>query len=153
MNKNIISPLNLMEVMEQMFDDLGVGSNGVEELFQNKKNYTNYPPSNIIEYNNEIKPYWEIQLALAGWDKEDIAISIENKETLKIVGTKKLKICETEKIRLIHKGIADRNFEKGYSFTQQIEKVDIELECGILYVMVSLKEQIDEIKVIDWKKK
>jgi len=166
-NRNKISPLPLEQLMGDMFQELSKGLNDIEGLFQNKKTYTNYPPSNIFEKTKEINVddneennkllvdvYFEIQLSVAGWKEEDFQIQIENDDTLKIIGKKEKKIKSEENIRVIHSSIAERDFVKEYGFSKPIEKVIPKLEEGILSIEVNLKsdEPKSNIKKIGFSK-
>ena len=94
-----LSPLYKMSVgfdrmAEQFFNDPSFVNNG-----------TGYPPYNISKTSDDI---YEITLAVAGFKKADIDISLED-GTLKIEGTSGVLDSDKE-VEYLHKGIAERNF-------------------------------------------
>jgi len=159
-NKNGISPLPLDQLLNTMLSDVMNNVDGLESLFQNKKAYTNYPPSTILAKRKTIKEgdkvdsdvYYEVQLAVAGWDKEDFQIEIEHEEVLRIIGKKNNKI-ENEKCEyVVHHSIAERDIEKEYAFPgKKIDNVEVELEKGLLIARVYLKDEKENVKKISFK--
>jgi HSP20 family molecular chaperone IbpA len=158
--KNGISPLPLDQLMNTMLNDMFQGVDTFEALFQNKKAYTNYPPSNILERRYDKKNgdkvisdvYYEVQLAVAGWDEEDFEIEIENEEVLKINGKKQNKLNEDDYENVIHHSIAEREFKKEYAFPgKKIDNVEVKLEKGLLIAKVYLKDEKENVKRISFK--
>ena len=118
-----LSPLYKMSVgfdrmAEQFFNDLSFVNNG-----------TGYPPYNISKTSDDI---YEITLAVAGFKKGDIDISLED-GTLKIEGTSGVLDSDKE-VEYLHKGIAERNFIRTFKLAEFVEVKDAKLEDGILKV-------------------
>jgi len=93
-------------------------------------NTTGYPPFNISKTKDNV---YEITLAIAGFNKSDIEIEIEE-GNLKIVG-KSESLDSTEK-EYLHKGIAERNFVRTFKLAEYVEVKEAKLEDGILRVML-----------------
>jgi len=118
-----LSPLYKMSVgfdrmAEQFFNDPSFINNG-----------TGYPPYNISKTSDDI---YEITLAVAGFKKGDIDISLED-GTLKIEGTSGVLDSDKE-VEYLHKGIAERNFIRTFKLAEFVEVKDAKLEDGILKV-------------------
>ena len=64
--------------MDKIFDAAMTYSVGFEDLFNRMHSsasiHTSYPPYNIVK---ETESEWRIEMALAGWSKDDIEISTE----------------------------------------------------------------------------
>ena len=88
---------------------------------------TGYPPYNIAKKSNGV---YEILLAAAGFQKDDINISLE-KGTLTIKG----EVTNTDDtIEYLYKGIAERSFVRSFKLAEFVEVQDAEFKDGILRV-------------------
>ena len=88
---------------------------------------TGYPPYNIAKKSNGV---YEIILAAAGFQKDDINISLE-KGTLTIKG----EIKESDSsVEYLYKGIAERNFIRSFKLAEFVEVESAEFKDGILRV-------------------
>jgi molecular chaperone IbpA len=94
-----------------------------------------YPPHNIIK---ESDTEYLIELAVAGFNKDDIAIT-QKERSLKIKGEYKSKGRE-----VIHRGISTRNFERRFRLSEYVQVIGASFKDGIL--AVSLKLEIPEEK-------
>lgn len=105
-----------------------------------------YPPHNIIELT---EGEHLIELAVAGFDPDDISITVE-KGILSVEGE-----LSKDDIRVfLHQGIATRKFVKQFSLNEYVEVTSAEFDNGIL--KISIKEEIPDIqkpKVIEIKHK
>ena len=100
---------------------------------------TNYPPHNIIKFNDN---EYSLQFAVAGFKKPDIDILVED-GVLKISG----KAPEPEfedGAGYVHKGIATRKFSRSFTLPEYFEVDWAGLEDGIL--SVGLTRNIPEEK-------
>lgn len=98
-----------------------------------------YPPFNITKQNvdGHNEPVYAITLAVAGFTKRDIDISIED-GTLKVEG-KTDDIDEKKEgyenaIQYLHRGIAERNFTRTFKLADYVEVESAALEDGILRI-------------------
>ena len=97
----------------------------------------NFPPYNIVKTgDNE----YDVELALAGFNKKDIDVTVEDGIlTIKsIVKDSK----EDKEEGVIHKGIAKRYFSKSFTIADDVEVKGAELKDGLL--KVSLERIIPE---------
>ena len=98
----------------------------LKELQKSSKSST-YPPYNIKEI---IEGYeYEIEMAVAGFSKEDIKISLEN-GSLKVEGGAK----ENKSNTYVHKGIAARTFVQRFVLAEYVEVDSASVENGILII-------------------
>ena len=72
-----------------------------------KTNSQSYPPYNLLKLDEDT---YKLSLAIAGFTKEDVNISIDN-GTLVIKG----EIIEVTDAEVIHKGIAGRKFTQSFA--------------------------------------
>jgi molecular chaperone IbpA len=117
---------------------MSIGFDRLADQFFNDPSFANtqtgYPPFNItkqiVEGNDE--PLYAITLAIAGFTKSDIHISIED-GTLKVEGsTTTLDADET--VEFLHKGIAERNFVRTFKLADYVEVESAKLDDGILRI-------------------
>lgn len=87
---------------------------------------SNYPPYDLVKFNDDT---YMIELALAGFSKDDIEVSQE-KNNLIIKGN----IEDDGQENYIHKGIATRSFTRTFSLAEHIEIKHVTWLNGILAV-------------------
>ena len=99
----------------------------------------NFPPYNIVKTGDN---KYDVELALAGFNKKDIDVTVEDGIlTIKsIVKDSK----EDKEEGVIHKGIAKRYFSKSFTIADDVEVKGAELKDGLL--KVSLERIIPEAK-------
>ena len=101
---------------------------------------TNYPPYNIkkIDENDYV-----IEVALAGFSKEDIDIELKD-NTLTVKNKIKDKVIDNDSNGVIHKGISTRQFERAFTIAEDIKVKEAELKNGLL--SISLERIVPEEK-------
>ena len=117
---------------------MSIGFDRLADQFFNDPSFANtqtgYPPFNITKQviDGQEEPLYAITLAIAGFTKKDIGISIED-GTLKVEGsTSTLDADET--VEFLHKGIAERNFVRTFKLADYVEVESAKLEDGILRI-------------------
>ena len=99
----------------------------------------NYPPYNIVKVKDN---HYNIEVALAGYNKKDIEVNYENNMlTIKTADKKSEDKKEGENI---YKGIAQRMFKKSFTIADDCKVTGAELKDGLL--KVSLEKVIPEHK-------
>ncbi len=96
---------------------------------------TGYPPYNI-ERTGENS--YRIEIAVAGFKSDDL--NIEVKENLLTVQGRKPANDETK--RYLHRGLAERNFERRFQLADYVIVTDADLADGLL--SISLKRELPE---------
>ena len=90
----------------------------------------NYPPYNIRKAG---KDKYAIELAVAGFNKNDVEIEYEDK--LLTVKTKKIdKTVEKDGNEIIHRGISQRSFSKSFTIADDVKVNGAELKDGLLTI-------------------
>ena len=119
---------NVFDHFERMFEDDFRGLS-----------VPNFPPYNIVKTG---KNTYDVELALAGYSKKDIDVSLED-GVLTIKSIKEEKE-DKEEDGVIHKGIAKRYFSKAFTIADDVEVKGAELKDGLL--KVSLERIVPEHK-------
>ena len=91
-----------------------------------KINTTNFPPYNIRKLGDG---KYEIELALAGFTKDDIKIEVKE-GTLSVSAKKE----EKDSDNLVHQGIASRSVLRKFSLSEYMEIKDADFKDGILKI-------------------
>ena len=93
-----------------------------------KTNSQTYPPYDLLKLDEDT---YRISLAVAGFSREDINISVDN-GTLIIKG----ELVEVVDAEVVHKGIAGRKFVRSFALGEYMEVTSAELKDGMLHVHV-----------------
>ena len=93
-----------------------------------KVNSQSYPPYDLLKLDEDT---YRLSLAIAGFSKEDINISIDS-GTLIIKG----EIVEVIDAEIVHKGIAGRKFTRSFALGEYMEVTGAEMKDGMLHINV-----------------
>lgn len=97
---------------------------------------TNYPPYNIVKYNEDT---FAIEVAVAGFREGDINIIVE-KNVLTIKGEQTQDLDDLDKeIEYLHRGISARNFTRTFTLADHVEVLGAKSENGILKIELERK--------------
>tara|TARA_B100000029_G_C17609186_1_gene968690 strand:- start:1810 stop:2262 length:453 start_codon:yes stop_codon:yes gene_type:complete len=150
----------MIEKVPSIFNDLRPLTVGFDNVFDHFESLldddfnistsrNNYPPYDI----KKVGDYrYNIEVALAGFNKKDIEIITKN-NTL-IIKTKKDKTSNKNNgnSEVIHKGISKRYFERSFTIAEDVKVLCAELKDGLLTVSLERiipeekKEKVIEIK-------
>lgn len=106
---------------------------GLDDIFYRLHSYgmgsvnEAYPPYNLVK-ESEVK--WRIEMALAGWSKDEIEVSTESNVLL--VRSKAAKSKGEEEY--MHRGVATRTFARGFNLSDDVEIGNVELNNGMLTI-------------------
>jgi molecular chaperone IbpA len=108
-----------------------------------------YPPYNIVKSG---KNTYDIEIALAGFNKKDINVSVEN-GMLTIETKKEDKTSEKdEDEEVLHKGISKRYFKRAFTIANDVKVQGAELKDGLLKIsMEKIVPDEMKLKTIDIK--
>ena len=121
---------NVFDHFERMFEDDFRGLS-----------VPNFPPYNIVKTG---KNSYDVELALAGYSKKDIDVSLEEGVlTIKSVKSEEEKEVEDNN-GVLHQGIAKRYFSKAFTIAEDVEVKGAELKDGLL--KVSMERVVPEHK-------
>ena len=102
-----------------------------DRMLESPERYnSNYPPYNIHKLSDND---YKIEVALAGFSKEDIELELKD-STLTIRNKTKEKVINDESNGVIHKGISTRQFERSFTISEDIKVKNAELKNGLLNV-------------------
>ena len=85
-----------------------------------------YPPFDLIQVDNN---HFRINLAVAGFSRDEIDITAQQNQL--IVAGKK---AEDDEVNYIHRGIANRQFERRFGLADFIKVTDADLKNGLLSI-------------------
>lgn len=122
----------------------------IEEVTKNvTKNVPSYPPYNIKQVS---KNKYVIEMAVAGFAKSDIEITLEGNKLVIKGAAKENELKEDE--NFLFKGIANRDFTRSFTIADKIEIGQAEMVNGMLRVWLeNLVQTQDTIKRITIKEK
>ena len=123
-----LSPLLRSSIGFDAFDNI------FDSVFNLNESSGAYPPYNIVKSGNN----YTISLAVAGFSKSDLDISVQENE-LVIKGSIK---DANKEIEFLHRGIAGRNFERKFRLADTINVSDANCENGLLHIF--LEREIPE---------
>ena len=107
----------------------------LDRVFDFQETTSNYPPYNLIQLNNHES---KLEIALAGFKKDELKVYTEFGK-LYVKGRKE----ESEDDgTLVHKGLAQRSFERVWTITDDTEIGSVKFEDGLL--SVELKKIVPE---------
>ncbi len=107
---------------------LFLGFDDLEQLLERvaKSAADSYPPYDIEQTD---KDGLRITLAVAGFDKDDIAITVEDNQLI-VRG----KQADDQRRAYLHRGIAARQFQRNFVLALGIEVTGAELATGLLHI-------------------
>ena len=114
--------------LAELFDKITTNSIGLDRTIQNFWESANstYPPFNIIQENNHEST---LEIALAGFKKKEVKVYTQHGKL--IVEGKKEEKKENE---YVHRGMAQRSFQREWQLTDDVEIKDVEFEDGLLSI-------------------
>jgi molecular chaperone IbpA len=98
-----------------------------------------YPPYNIEQLSEH---EYRIELAVAGFAEDDLDLQVQ--ENVLTVAGKRQAGDETEPRNFLHRGIAERSFERRFHLADNVHVRDAELANGLL--AIHLEREIPEAK-------
>lgn len=93
------------------------------------ENSGGYPPYNIIKMDDDI---YEISMAVAGFTDDELEITA--KENVLLVEGRPLQKQHDEDHSFLHRGIAQRGFERHFQLADYIRVAGAKLENGLLSI-------------------
>ena len=139
MTNRAISIFNQLRPVSVGFDNVfdHFGSMFEDDMFD--ISVPNYPPYNIVKVKDN---HYNIEVALAGYNKKDIEVNYEN--NMLTIKTADQKSDEKKEGENIYKGIAQRMFKKSFTIADDVEVKGAELKDGLL--KVSLEKIVPDHK-------
>ena len=117
---------NLPELMEKINRN-SIGLDDYLDRFFSVSTQTNYPPYNLIQLNNHES---KLEIALAGFKKDELKVYTEFGK-LHVEGKKEEPEVDGE---FVHKGLAQRSFERVWTVSDDTKVGSVKFEDGLLTV-------------------
>lgn len=128
-----------MTNLVSLTNDLLHRSVGFNSLFDDfTRPVDKYPLHNLRKEDNK----YIIELAVAGFDKEDLSIERDGNR-LTISGNQEKEVND-----YIYKGISSRSFIKTFTINSTYEEIGADLHNGILTIMLEKQEDKSNVKRI-----
>ena len=115
--------------LPELFDKITKNSIGMDDYlnqFWEGTTTSNYPPYNIVNINNVES---RLEIALAGFKKSEVKVYTEYGK-LVVEGQKE----EKEETDYAHRGVAQRNFTRSWTLSDETEVRSVTFEDGLLTV-------------------
>ena len=116
--------------LPELFEKINRNSIGMDDYlnrFWDLDTTSNYPPYNIVQVNNVES---RLEIALAGFSKNEVQVYTEFGK-LYVEGKKE----ESETVgEFVHKGLAQRNFTRVWTLSDDTEVRDVRFTDGLLVV-------------------
>ena len=117
---------NLPELIEKINRN-SIGMDDYLNRFWEDTTTSNYPPYNLIQLNNHES---KLEIALAGFKKDELKVYTEFGK-LHVEGKKEEPKIDGE---FVHKGLAQRSFERVWTVTDDTKVGSVKFEDGLLTV-------------------
>ena len=149
MTNKALSIFNQLRPLSVGFDDM---FDHFESMFEVPT--INYPPYNLVKTGTH---KFDIEIALAGFNKKDIEITSENnmltiESKVKSVVNDSVGADAKKDEEMIHKGISKRYFKRSFTIADDVEVKGAELKDGLLKVsMEKIIPDAKKLKTIDIK--
>ena len=118
--------------LPELFEKINRNSIGLDDYlnrFWDNTATENYPPYNLVQINNVVS---RLEIALAGFKKDEVKVYTEFGK-LHVEGKKE----ESEDLgEFLHKGLAQRNFDRVWTLTDDTEIRGVEFTDGLLVVQL-----------------
>ncbi len=110
----------------------------LDQLVSHDVSAPSYPPYNIEKTGENA---YRITLAVAGFGENDLNIEVKEGQ-LTITANKRTEEKEGASPVYLHRGIAERGFERRFQLAEHVEVLGAKLENGLLHV--DLERQVPE---------
>ena len=108
---------------------------GLLEAANKAETTTGYPPYNIETVGDNA---YRIEVAVAGFKPEELTVDVKE-NVLTVAGRK---TADEAQRRFLHRGLAERNFERRFQLADYVVVTDAALADGLL--SISLKRELPE---------
>ena len=102
----------------------------LDRVFDFQETQSNYPPYNLIQLNNHES---KLEIALAGFKKDELKVFTEFGK-LYVEGKKEEPKDDRE---FVHKGLAQRSFERVWTVSDDTKVGSVKFEDGLLTVQLN----------------
>ena len=125
MNLTRYHATNLPDLMDKISKN-SIGMDDYLNSFFNYETTPSYPPYNLIQLNNVES---RLEIALAGFSKKEIKVYTEYGRLI-VEGAKE----DTKDAEYVHRGLAQRNFNRAWTLSEDTEVREVQFKDGLLTV-------------------
>ena len=125
MNLTRYHATNLPDLMDKISKN-SIGMDDYLNSFFNYETTPSYPPYNLIQLNNVES---RLEIALAGFSKKEIKVYTEYGRLI-VEGAKE----DTKDAEYVHRGLAQRNFNRTWTLSEDTEVREVQFKDGLLTV-------------------
>ncbi len=98
---------------------------------------SNYPPFNVAQLSENA---YQIELAVAGFTENEL--TLESHENVLTITGQRDEVSDNDSAQYLHRGIAERGFERRFQLADHVLVTNAELNNGLL--VISLKRELPE---------
>ncbi len=110
----------------------------IDAATQSVDNGTTYPPYNVAQIDEDT---YRIELAVAGFAQDELDIE-SHQNVLTVTGRKEKTADNDDGTTWLHRGIAERGFERRFQLADHVFVEGADLKNGLL--VISLKRELPE---------
>jgi len=112
-------------------------ANLIDAATQQANSSQSYPPYNVAQFSDD---EYRIDLAVAGFAEADL--EIESHENVLTISGGREAAADNDDLNYLHRGIAERGFERRFQLADHVIVTDATLKNGLL--SISLKRELPE---------
>ena len=113
-------------------------ANLIDAASQSAASQNAYPPYNVAQLSEDS---YRIELAVAGFSDEDFDIQTQD-NVLTVTATKQSQDSANDEVNYLHRGIAERGFERRFQLADHVRVDGADLKNGLL--TLSLIREVPE---------
>lgn len=110
----------------------------IDAASQSAASQTAYPPYNVVQVTDD---EYRIELAVAGFAQEDFDIETKD-NVLTVTAHKSVPNSDNDSVQYLHRGIAERGFERRFQLADHVRVEAADLQNGLL--TLTLRREIPE---------
>lgn len=112
-------------------------ANLIDAASQHAATDKSYPPYNVAQLSENA---YQIELAIAGFAEDEL--DLESHENVLTITGRKTPSADNDTVEYLHRGIAERGFERRFQLADHVRVEGADLKNGLL--VVSLKRELPE---------
>lgn len=112
-------------------------ANMIDAAAQQASTGSSYPPYNVAQLDEDS---YRIELAVAGFGEDEL--ELETHENVLTITGRKESSADNDDVEYLHRGIAERGFERRFQLADHVKVEGAELKHGLL--VLSLKREVPE---------
>ena len=112
-------------------------ANLIDAASQQATSGNSYPPYNVAQISENA---YRIELAVAGFAEDEL--ELESHENVLTISGRKAPSADNDAAEYLHRGIAERGFERRFQLADHVKVEGADLKNGLL--VISLKRELPE---------